>query len=200
MAVTSPSLGSGPSGSRHERFRCTGPGAWVAGRLGVGAAGRRAHVEEAGVVGVVRAHLAEPADARPVELHLVDRLAGADAAQLGRAVAGEDDQRHRRLVRLGDGGVEVRRRGARGAGDRDRAAARRAPRPARRTRPSARRRRSWSRSPARARSASATGVERDPGQITACWTPERASSSTSAEASAVLRLVGSIERRTLSEL
>ena len=46
--------------------------------------------------------------------------------------------------------------------------------------------------PGSRRSASATGVEREPGQITACSTPERASSSTRADASAVLRLVGSI--------
>ena len=41
-------------------------------------------------------------------------------------------------------------------------------------------------------SASARGVEREPGEITAMPTPLRASSSTIAEASAVLSLVGSI--------
>src|SRR5215211_1456758 len=45
--------------------------------------------------------------------------------------------------------------------------------------------------------ASARGVERDPGAITACRTPQRSSSSTNAEASAVLRFAGSIARETL---
>src|SRR4029453_18572875 len=40
--------------------------------------------------------------------------------------------------------------------------------------------------------ATASGVEREPGESTARRTPQRASSSTRAEASAVLRLVGSI--------
>ena len=55
-----------------------------------------------------------------VELDLVDRLAGADIAQLGRAVGGEDDQRHPRLVGLDHRGRQVGRRRAGGAGYRDR--------------------------------------------------------------------------------
>jgi hypothetical protein len=47
-------------------------------------------------------------------------------------------------------------------------------------------------------SARASGLDRDPGQIAARRTPHRASSSTMADASAVLRLVGSTRGRTLS--
>ena len=97
-------------------------------------------MQEAGVVGVVVADLAEPAHRRAVELELVDRLPGADPAQLRRAVGGEHDQRHRGLVGLADRGVQVRRRGARGAEDRDRRAGSPARRRARRSPPSARRR------------------------------------------------------------
>src|SRR4029079_19421275 len=76
-------------------------------------------------------------------------------------------------------------------------------RPARRSPPSARRRSRRPRSPAgaRARGCARTpccawgtrrsAVEREPGATTACRTPQRASSSTIADASAVLRLVGS---------
>ena len=45
-------------------------------------------------------------------------------------------------------------------------------------------------------SASASGVEREPGETTAWRSPQRASSSTKAEASAVLALVGSTARST----
>ena len=44
----------------------------------------------------------------------------------------------------------------------------------------------------RARAPRASGVEREPGERTAWRSPQRASSSTKAEARAVLRLVGSI--------
>ena len=59
-----------------------------------------------------------------VELDLVDRLPGAELAQLGRAVGGEDEQRHARLVGLDHRGRVVGRRGARGAGERHRHAGR----------------------------------------------------------------------------
>ena len=73
-----------------------GPGPRVARRRRVGAAGDRAEVQKAVVVGLVGADLAEPAHGIAVELELVDRLAGADPAQLGRAVRGQQDQRDRR--------------------------------------------------------------------------------------------------------
>ena len=44
--------------------------------------------------------LEEPLGGAPVEPDLVDRLPGADVAQLGRTVGGEHEQRHPRLVRL----------------------------------------------------------------------------------------------------
>ena len=84
----------------------------------------RAHVEEARVVGVVRPDFAEPAHGLAEGLDLVDHLAGPDTAQLRRPVGAEDDQRQPRLVGLGDRGVVVRERGAGGAEQRDRLAAR----------------------------------------------------------------------------
>ena len=79
-------------------------------------------MEQAVVVRVVRPDLAEPADGRAVEADLVDRLPGADTAQLRRPVAGEHDQRDRGLIGLADGGVEVGGGRPRRAGDRDRLA------------------------------------------------------------------------------
>ena len=86
----------------------------------VSAAGNRTEVKEPGIVGVVDARLAEPPHRRAVELDLVDRLPGPDAAQLRRPVGGEDEQRHRRLVGLGDGRMEVRGGSSRGTEDGDR--------------------------------------------------------------------------------
>ena len=115
----------------------SGPG--LAARRRQRPAGDRAEVEQPVVVGFVGPDFAEPAHRFAVELDLVDRLPGADPAQLRRPVGGEDDQRQRRLVGLADGGVVV----GGGACRRCRAAppARRSPAPrrARRTRPSARR-------------------------------------------------------------
>jgi hypothetical protein len=54
---------------------------------------------------VVRADLEEPLRRRPVQLDLIDRLPSADAAQLRRAVGGQDDQRD-----AGLGGLDDRRR------------------------------------------------------------------------------------------
>ena len=90
-------------------------GTWVADGRGVGPAGDRAEVQQAVVVGFVGSDLAEPAHRFAVELELVDRLARTDVAELRRAVGGEHDQRHARLVGLDDGGVEVRRGRSRGA-------------------------------------------------------------------------------------
>ena len=84
-------------------------------------AGQRAVVDRGLAPGVVVSDLHEPPDRAAVDLHLVDRLPGADLAQLGRAVGGEHDQRHARLAGLGHGGQQVGRGGAGGAGDRHRA-------------------------------------------------------------------------------
>ena len=70
-------------------------------------AGDRTEVEQPFVIGLVRADLAEPAHRGPVDLHLVDRLPGADPAQLRRPVGGQRDQWNRGLVGLADRGVEV---------------------------------------------------------------------------------------------
>ena len=128
-----------------------GAGARLAARRRQRPAGDRAVVQQPLVVGLVGADFAEPAHRVAVELELVDRLPGADPAQLGRPVGGEDDQRQRRLVRLADRRVVVGRRRARGAEDRHRRAASPGRRRARRRRPSARRRSRSPRSPAGAR-------------------------------------------------
>ena len=87
-------------------------------------AGDRAVVEQSLVVGLVGADLAEPAHRGPEDLDLVDRLAGADPAQLRRPVGAEHDQRHGGLVRLADRRVVVRDRSAAGAEQCHRLAAR----------------------------------------------------------------------------
>ena len=89
---------------------------------------------------------------RAVELELVDGLPGAGVAQLGRAVGGQHDQRHARLVGLDDSGEEVGRGGAGRARDGHRTA--RSPSRSRApgTRPIARR----ARTPPRSRPSSAS--------------------------------------------
>ena len=102
-------------------------------------------------VGLVRADLEEPLGGVAEELELVDRLPGADLAQLGRAVGGQHEQRHARLVRLDRRRQQLGGGGARGAGDGDRQARSPWPARARRSRRSARRRASSSAGAARAR-------------------------------------------------
>ena len=64
------------------------------------------------------ARLLKAAHHRAVEVALHDRLRRSDAVELGRAIRGEDEQRHIGEVRLGDGGVQLG--GGRAAGDEDR--------------------------------------------------------------------------------
>ena len=103
---------TGASGSRSGKLRCTAPGRPPAAVHQARQASERwwTAVDSARLV---VADLDEPLRRRAVDAELVDRLAGADVAQLGRAVGGQHDQRHARLARLGDGGVEVGRGGAR---------------------------------------------------------------------------------------
>ena len=84
------------------------------------AAGQRADPGDPLGRRLVVADLEEPAHGVAVELDLVDRLPGADLAQLRRAVGGQHDQRDPRLARLDHGRGEVGRGGPRGAGERDR--------------------------------------------------------------------------------
>ena len=111
------------------------------------AAGERAVVDGGRAAGLVAAHLDEPLGGAAVEVELVDRLPGAHVAQLRRPVGGQHQQRHGRLARLGHRRVEVGRRGAGRAGDRDRRLARPARCRAPRSRPSARRSPTRTRSP-----------------------------------------------------
>ena len=124
VAVTAPSTGDrrqrlAPGEVEVDRAR---PG--LASRRCQRPAGDRAVVEQPVVVGRVGADFAEPPHRGAEELDLVDRLPGPDPAQLGRPVGGEHDQRQPRLVGLADRRVVVGRRGARGAEQRHRVAAR----------------------------------------------------------------------------
>ncbi len=65
----------------------------------------------------MRAHLEEPLGGVAEQLQLVDRLPGAVLAQLRRAVGGEQEQRHPRLVRLDGGRQELGGGRPGGAGD-----------------------------------------------------------------------------------
>ena len=192
VAVTAPSTGSGAERLAPGQVQVDRAGADLAARPRQRPAGDRAHVEEARVVGLVGADFAEPAHRFAEGLDLVDRLAGADAAQLRRPVGAEDDQRQRRFVGLGDRGVVVRERRPRGAEQRHRLARSPARRRGRRRQPSARRRSPSPRSPAPAKAPPRAGVDRDPGETTARVSPPRANSSAKAEARAVLALVGSM--------
>ena len=129
-------------------------------------------------LGLGQRHLERAAHVRPVQAGLVDRLVGPGAAQARGTVGGEHSERDARLRRLDHGGQELRRGGAARAGDRDRATRRLARARPRRTRSSARR---GARGPRRrdaAASASASGVEREPGDRQACATPPATNSST----------------------
>ena len=76
--------------------------------------GRRAGAASARARGARRVvvDLEVPLGGAAVELDLVDRLPGADVAQLRRAVGGQHEQRHARLVRLDHRGRVVGRGGA----------------------------------------------------------------------------------------
>ena len=93
VAVTAPSIGErrqrlAPGQVEVDRSRTR-----LAASSPPGPAGDRAVVEQTLVVGLVCADFAEPAHGVAVELDLVDRLPGADAAQLRRPVGGQRDQR-----------------------------------------------------------------------------------------------------------
>ena len=135
-----------------------------------------------------RTGIAEPAHRVAVQLRLVDRLPGAGVAQLGRTVGGAHDQRDARVRGLDDRGMEVRgRRPRRAAQDRGPPACERRSR-APGTQPSARRARpargSGRRARERARAASNGIRARRPRRVH----PDRAHSSTSAAANAVVRV------------
>ena len=114
--------GSGGADQRlaERQVQVHGPGG-RAGGLDDGAGGEAA--PRAGGLGRGRPRIGEPAGGPAEEVGLVDGLRGADVAQLGRAVGGDDEQRHPVEVGLDHGGVELGRRGAAG-GEHDRRAAR----------------------------------------------------------------------------
>ena len=96
-------LGHGGQRLAQRQVQVHRPGPALAGRP-PGAAGGGAHVGVplGGGLGVAQLH--EPLGRRAVQLDLVDGLARAHVAQLGRAVGGQHDQRHARLARLHHGG------------------------------------------------------------------------------------------------
>ena len=69
-----------------------------------GAAGQRAHVQSPTRGPARRCRPRRTTSRAAEQLELVDRLAGADVAQLRRAVGGQHDQRHARLARLDTAG------------------------------------------------------------------------------------------------
>ena len=144
------------------------------------AAGERAHPAHPLGRRRVSSTSQEPLGRVAVELDLVDRLPGADVAQLGRPVGGEHDQRHARLVRLDHRRRVVRRR-------RCPTCTRSPPaRPVALASPSAKkparaRRRATSRAAAaRGRARARAASSASPGDVHASRTPQRASSSTNA--------------------
>ena len=155
---------SGTSGSRSEKFRCTGPGPAVD-RGPERAAGELAQPADAGGARGVVVDLEVPLGRAAVELDLVDRLPGADLAQLGRAVGGQHEQRHARLVRLDHRGRVVRGRGAGRAGERGGHARWSSPGRARRTRRSARRGATWRAAAARAPASARAASSASPGDV-----------------------------------
>ena len=102
---------------REVEMHRTGP---ARGCRPVGAAGERPDPPQPLGGGVVDANLEEPFDGVTVELDLVDRLTGADLAQLRGAVRRQHDQRHARVPGLDHCRSEIRRGGSRRARDRDR--------------------------------------------------------------------------------
>ena len=108
--------GRGTSGSRKERFTCTGPGCSP-----VAAATARAIVETAVRSSVAVAASAVGGGEVGVQAHegaehprLPCGLVRADVPQLGRTVRGEHDQRDPRVVGLHHRGVQMRGRRAGG--------------------------------------------------------------------------------------
>ena len=157
---------SGTSGSRSAKFRCTGPGRPSTAVQNARQASWRSQRRRAGDAGwssTSKNHFA----ARPVEPDLVDRLPGADLAQLRRPVRGQDEQRHARLVRLDHRRRVVRRRRAGRAGQhRGHPRGLRRGR-ARRTPPQRSSRCDVARSRGARASDSTSGVEREPGDVQA---------------------------------
>jgi hypothetical protein len=96
----------GTSGVGEGQVEVDRAGRW-AGRLGPGAAGQRSPVAAGRRVVGGDADLAEPADRRAVQLELVGGLVGAGAAQLGRPVGRQHQQRRPGVVGLEHGRVEV---------------------------------------------------------------------------------------------
>ncbi len=82
-------------------------------------AGERPDESEPHRRGVGKVDLEEPLDRVAIELQLVDRLAGADVAELRRPVGGQHHQRDAGVASLDHGRRQVRRGRARRAGDRD---------------------------------------------------------------------------------
>ena len=179
LAVAAGSGSPRTSGSRSGKLRCTAPGRPPAAVQYARHASWRIQRRRSGVASWVptsKNHFAGVA----VELELVDRLAGADVAQLGRAVGGEHDQRDARLVRLDHG---------RAGSSRPRSPTCTRPRPAARSPWRGRARRSPRRARRRATSRAAAARARAPApaassasraRCTRRRTPQRASSSTKA--------------------
>ena len=197
VAVTALSAGSGASGSRQGMLRWTGPGA--ARRALPRGHGRRSSGSAAGPRRRRRGSRLRRTSAPRSRRASAGRSSARRRSRAARgAVGGQRDQRQRRLVGLADRRVDSSPPPCPRCRASPRAHRWPVRRRARRRRQSARRGSRSPRSPAGARAPRASGVEREPGETTAWRTPPRASSSTKAEARAVLALVGSIVGRLLA--
>ena len=108
-----------PAARAAGMLRCTGPGGSPSAVQYARQASDLIHRSRSGPASA-EVGLEEPPDRVSEQLQLVDRLPGADLAQLRRPVGGEDDQRHPRLVGLDHGGQQVGGSGPGGARDDDR--------------------------------------------------------------------------------
>ena len=175
-AVSSPGRGSaGTSGSRSAKLRWTTPGRPSSAVAYARQASARIQRSRSGVASCVPTSN-EPLGRGAVQLDLVDHLAGAHLAQLGRAVGGEHDQRDARLVGLVDRRRQVGRRRARRAGHDRRVARRPWPGRARRSPRSARPRATSSAARARAPAPAPAGRCATRATCRRRSTPQRASS------------------------
>ena len=200
--ASAPSAGasgpSGSSGSRNGTLTCTGPAGPAAAMATARPATQRQWASVAGGP-VEQRQLRVPLRGAPVEVRLVDRLRRAAVPELRRPVGGEHHQRHAGELRLDHGRRELDH-GRAGRRQQDHGPPRR-PGHAQReeARPPARRSRTRTRRPGAVRSASARGVDREPGQTTASRTPAATSSSTKARrpaASLIARPPGCPGRRS----
>ncbi len=196
LAVTSAGRASGPSGSRQETFRCTGPGRGspAAAAKPRQATARKCSSPESSASWVPSSENQRTAEPYSFSWSIVcpapiARSSGGRSAVSTSSGTAASSASQTAGWRLAAAVPEVQ---STATGTPVACAAPSAKKPAERSSTITRVSIAGSR-----QSASASGVEREPGERTASRTPQRASSSTIAEASAVLRFVRSTGPETL---